>query len=147
MDDSRDGDAQGRRLPDLTASQRIGDAERARAAAALSEHYAAGRLDRAEFDVRTDAALTARTGADLEPLFRDLPLTGAPILPKQVTAKAPRQTHRHFPLFPLVPIAVVLVLILASPEVFAFIGRTGFPFIILPILWFSGAFRRRRWHH
>lgn len=52
---------------------RIGDAERDRAVDALQVHMAAGRLDREEFDERLSRALTARTVADLQPLFDDLP--------------------------------------------------------------------------
>jgi hypothetical protein len=39
----------------------------------LRAHGAAGRLDIAELEERTAAALTARTGADLAALTRDLP--------------------------------------------------------------------------
>ena len=53
--------------------QRIGDAERDRAADYLREHMSVGRLTQDEFDERITAALTARTAADLEPLFSDLP--------------------------------------------------------------------------
>lgn len=53
--------------------QRIGDAERDRAAEYLREHMSVGRLTQEEFDERVTAALQARTAADLEPLFRDLP--------------------------------------------------------------------------
>ena len=53
--------------------QRIGDAERDRAAEFLREHLAEGRLDQTEFDERLTQALTARTQADLDPLFTDLP--------------------------------------------------------------------------
>lgn len=52
---------------------RIGDAERDRAVGFLQEHMAQGRLDHAEFDERLTRALQARTAADLEPLFDDLP--------------------------------------------------------------------------
>ncbi len=52
---------------------RIGDAERQAAVDELSEHFVAGRLDDAEFNQRMDAALQARTVADLIPLFADLP--------------------------------------------------------------------------
>lgn len=58
--------------------RRIGDAERTAAVNELSDHYAAGRLDRAEFDQRSEAALQARTGAELVPLFADLPSTRHP---------------------------------------------------------------------
>lgn len=53
--------------------QRIGDAERDRAAEYLREHMSVGRLDQEEFDERVTAVLQARTAADLEPLFSDLP--------------------------------------------------------------------------
>lgn len=52
---------------------RIGDAERQAAVEALSEHFVAGRLDNAEFNQRMDAAMQARTAAELAPLFADLP--------------------------------------------------------------------------
>jgi hypothetical protein len=53
--------------------QRIGDAERDRAAEYLREHMSVGRLTQDEFDDRLTAALQAKTTADLEPLFADLP--------------------------------------------------------------------------
>ncbi|MGI8458766.1 MAG: DUF1707 SHOCT-like domain-containing protein [Propionibacteriaceae bacterium] len=53
--------------------QRIGDAERDRAAEYLRDHMAAGRLDQQEFDDRLNIALTARTSDELDPLFDDLP--------------------------------------------------------------------------
>lgn len=52
---------------------RVGDAERDTVALALHEHFAAGRLDRAELDERLDEALTARTVGDLRAVVRDLP--------------------------------------------------------------------------
>ena len=55
------------------AELRIGDSERDAAVTALGEHYAQGRLTKDELDERTDAAWTARTAADLRPLFVDLP--------------------------------------------------------------------------
>lgn len=54
-------------------AKRIGDAERDQAVALLQEHLAAGRLDQEEFDERMTKALSARTNADLLPLFDDLP--------------------------------------------------------------------------
>ncbi len=53
--------------------QRVGDAERDQAATYLREALAQGRLEPAEFDERLDRALRAKTQADLEPLFEDLP--------------------------------------------------------------------------
>jgi len=52
---------------------RVGDAERYQAAAALGEHFAAGRLDQGEYDTRVQAAYAGRTRADLQALFTDLP--------------------------------------------------------------------------
>lgn len=52
---------------------RIGDAERDAVVVALHDHFAAGRLDRAELDGRMDAALAAKTRGDLGALVRDLP--------------------------------------------------------------------------
>ena len=59
--------------PARQPAQRIGDAERDRAAELLREHMAVGRLDQTEFDERVSAALAAKTSAELEPLFVDLP--------------------------------------------------------------------------
>ena len=55
---------------------RGGDHEREQAVSALGEHYANGRLTRAEHADRLDAAWSARTRADLDLLFHDLPVAG-----------------------------------------------------------------------
>ena len=75
------------------AELRIGDGERDAAVAALGEHYAQGRLTKDELDERTDAAWTARTAADLRPLFADLPASAAPRPgpPVPVAAPPPRR--------------------------------------------------------
>lgn len=52
---------------------RIGHEERERAARELAEHFSAGRLDPDEYDERVAQAYAARTTADLEKLFADLP--------------------------------------------------------------------------
>lgn len=52
---------------------RIGHAEREAAAADLREHYASGRLTLEELHERLDAALAARTRADLDAVMTDLP--------------------------------------------------------------------------
>lgn len=58
---------------------RIGDTERDDVMVALHDHFAAGRLDRAELDERLEAVLSAKTRGDLRPLVRDLPgPTGLP---------------------------------------------------------------------
>lgn len=52
---------------------RVGDAERDSAASALGEHYAAGRLTKAEYDERLEGAWAARYNTELRELFADLP--------------------------------------------------------------------------
>jgi len=60
---------------------RVSDAERQAVTDRLAEHFAAGRLDQAEFDDRVGRAMSAKTRADLSGLFADLPETGAPASP------------------------------------------------------------------
>ena len=52
---------------------RASDTEREGAARSLATHFADGRLERAEFDERVDAAFAARTRDELRALFADLP--------------------------------------------------------------------------
>ncbi len=61
---------------------RVSDAEREAVADRLAEHFAAGRLDQAEFDDRVGRAMSAKTRADLRGLFADLSETGAPAVPE-----------------------------------------------------------------
>ena len=53
--------------------ERVGDADRDTAAAALGEHFAQGRLTLDELNARLDATLTARTHGELAQAARDLP--------------------------------------------------------------------------
>jgi hypothetical protein len=115
---------------------RIGDAERERAAAALAEHLAAGRLDADEYTDRVGRAYAARTAVDLQPLFRDLPA----LRPPQPERK-PRPLDLRVPLLILLLVAsVAWIALLRVP-----------PFFIFPLMWifigFAGAGRRyaRRW--
>src|SRR5271167_313044 len=61
---------------------RVSDAEREAVADQLAEHFAAGRLDQAEFDDRVGRAMSAKTRGDLSGLFADLSETGAPAVPE-----------------------------------------------------------------
>lgn len=63
------GDAGDRHDPAL----RVSDADRDRVAAALREHCGAGRLTLDELSERVEAALAARTRADLDRVLVDLP--------------------------------------------------------------------------
>lgn len=60
---------------------RVGDAERDEVASALHEHFARGRLTRAELDERVTAALSAKTVGDLRKVTDDLPAPADARLP------------------------------------------------------------------
>ncbi|MGW2698512.1 DUF1707 SHOCT-like domain-containing protein [Streptomyces sp. NPDC001340] len=60
-------------VPELRAS----DADRERVAEVLRDAVAEGRLDMAEFEERLEATYKARTYAELTPITRDLPTSGA----------------------------------------------------------------------
>jgi hypothetical protein len=57
---------------------RVGHAEREQAVKALGDHFAQGRLDPDEFEQRMADAYAARTAADLDRLFDDLPRPAPP---------------------------------------------------------------------
>ncbi|HQR27978.1 MAG TPA: DUF1707 domain-containing protein [Nocardioides sp.] len=84
---------------------RLSDAERDAAAHALGEHFAAGRLEREEYDQRLDVVLAARTRGELAKVFRDLPgpLVRAPRpAPPAVRHRPPRR-------IPFLPVLLILV--------------------------------------
>jgi hypothetical protein len=116
------------------ADLRLSDADREDALARLSEHYAAGRIDKDEFDERSDAVWTARTGADLAPVFADL----GPVRPDRAGApfRGPWGRRGWMPL-PFLPVLFVLI---------ALTVLTHIPFVLLA---FVGCFlvlgRRRRY--
>ena len=67
---------------------RISDADRATALDLLSEQYAVGRLDKDEFDERSDAVWSAKTQGDLAPVFADLPWRSPPAAVRPVRGRA-----------------------------------------------------------
>jgi GntR family transcriptional regulator len=84
-DDARGGEAGASPASGGTYSDqhlRVSDAEREAVAGRLAEHFAAGRLDQAEFDDRVGRAMSAKTRGDLRGLFADLSETGAPAVPE-----------------------------------------------------------------
>ncbi len=115
---------------------RIGDREREAAAAALGEHYAAGRLTKEEYDERSERAWAARTSSDLAPLFVDLPAPHGPRQPQEKQPPAvprPRPQRRGVPAFLLVLLALLAL---------ALVFRHWPLFIVLGILWFKGPLLR-----
>lgn len=72
------------------AGLRASNADRDRVHGVLAQAYADGRLDRAEFDERTDAVARARTLGELPPAVHDLlPQTpSAPVTPTSVAERA-----------------------------------------------------------
>jgi hypothetical protein len=92
---------------------RVSDAERQAVTDRLAEHFADGRLDQAEFDERVGRAMSAKTRADLNGLFDDLPepmgppetgasAMGAPAMPLRM-----RRRHRH-------PVLVVVLAVIIA---------------------------------
>jgi len=97
-------------------NMRVSDAERQAVADRLAVHYADGRLDQAEFDERTGRAMSAKTRADLDGLFDDLPEppgtlgtgpSGAPGVPGCSGTDAMKGRHRHR--HPLLAMALVVI--------------------------------------
>jgi hypothetical protein len=132
------------RVPDRVPDRllRIGDSEREGAAAALGEHYAAGRLQRSELDERLDATYAARTLADLERLFVDLP-EPAPFRPGRPQRPAPppeRRQRSSVELAVLPVIAAMLVLFVVLTLLLRFP-----PFFLFPFFWIVMGRRRRVW--
>jgi hypothetical protein len=106
------------RSPYSDQHMRVSDAERQAVTDRLAEHFGDGRLDQAEFDERVGRAMSAKTRADLNGLFDDLPETGAPAVPEH-----PRRRYRH----PVLLLVLLVVLALAASH--AVLWAT------VPLLW------------
>jgi Flp pilus assembly protein TadB len=96
---------------------RVSDAERQMVADRLATHFADGRLDQAEFDERVARAMSAKTRADLNGLFDDLPEPGDQRPGHSQAPMGPQPHRRRHPVL-LVVLAVVVVLA-ASHALFA----------------------------
>ena len=125
---------------------RISDEEREAAVAALSEHYAAGRLTKDEYDERTGVAFKARTASALRPLFVDLPgphpfaaapRVGAPRFgatgPTPPPVAPGRRPGFRMPFMPLLLVLIGLTVLFEAPWLI---------FIGLGALWFARSHRR-----
>lgn len=128
---------------------RIGDAEREQAQASLGDHYAEGRLDHDEYTQRLDQVWAARTRAELDPVFRDLPGPAAAYpfsTPAARRPATPRRVPRSGP--PLALMALVVLLAVVAVV-------THLPWILIGVaVWFfflrgggcrSRAVSARRW--
>ncbi len=113
---------------------RISDADRAEVADRLSKHYSDGRLDQAEFDERLDRAMKAKTHADLDGLFADLPADEPGKVPPPPPAVRPPYTrpqagqrrHRIVGLILIILVAIVIGRALEAPFM---------PFFWHPLFW------------
>jgi len=114
------------------AGLRISDGDREQAASDLSEHYAEGRLSHDEHAERLDAIWTARTQADLAPIFDDLPSRRSTSTARRPVGRRP--WHR----LPFLPVAAALVLLSIL---------THLPFWILIFFVGCGFFGRRMRMH
>ena len=109
---------------------RVSDAERAEVADRLSKHYSDGRLDQAEFNERLDRAMRAKTQADLNGIFADLPVIEEPGKPEKPDKVVRQQNGRPGNRRPLRRTAE-LVLIVVITIIVAHALTPAF----LPIFW------------
>ncbi|TCC16667.1 DUF1707 SHOCT-like domain-containing protein [Kribbella speibonae] len=119
---------------------RIGDAERDRAVAVLSEHFVAGRLTQAEFEERSEVVTRARYADDLEPLFDDLPSS------TELQAVPGRADLRRRPGPP--PPFLMLAPFLMVGLVITSVALTA-PWLLWGMFWIVliSGMSRRHWHH
>ena len=118
---------------------RISDADRAEVTDRLSKHYSDGRLDQAEFNERLDRAMNAKTQADLNGLFADLPATDEP----DKAVKAPRPPDRRpanrRPVQRVVGLILITVvaIFVARALMWPFFGLFGFAghVLFVPVPW------------
>lgn len=118
------------------AGLRVGTAEREQAAAALGEHFAAGRLEVGEYDERVARAYSAKTTADLTALFTDLPQPAPPRVPP--IAPPARQGGRRG----VLQVAAIVGFVAAVTLV---VTTHIFPFFLFPVLFLVIARGRRGW--
>jgi hypothetical protein len=116
-------------------NMRVSDAERTQMADELSKHYADGRLDEAEFKVRLDKAMSAKTRSDLSGLLVDLPtLHAAPPRPRHMVA---RRVWWALSAIAIVALVLALSSALAPPHI-----PWVLVIVVLALLW-----HRRSWRY
>jgi hypothetical protein len=124
---------------------RVGDAERDAAASALGDHFALGRLTRAEYDERLAAAFAATLGEDLRVLFRDLPQPHGgyrrpePVRrPSALGAGRPRGRRPFY--LPFLPVLILAIGVAIAT------GAGWVPWVALGVLLWGGKLARWRNH-
>jgi Domain of unknown function (DUF1707) len=133
----------GRRMtPAPPGTLRVSDAERNEVADKLSAHFADGRLDESEFKERLDAAMGAKTQADLSGLFDDLPRLpkDGPVVPDD----RHRRRRRSFPV--LATILIVALIAVASVPPVSWFHVPWFLIGILAIFFWARMRHDRHWH-
>jgi len=125
---------------------RVSDAERQAVADQLAEHFASGRLDQAEFDERVSRAMSAKTRADLNGLFDDLPESGrlGQALPETGAPAGVCAQRRRFRHPVLLAVFVILIALTAGHVVFPLLWLG---FLVVIALAVTGHFGRGRSHH
>jgi hypothetical protein len=129
---------------------RVSDADRDEVVSELSEHFQSGRITQDEFDERSGLALQARTGADLNALFTDLPPRTAVAVPSVTGGDlepdgygSPPAVH-HFPLGRVILALVVLSIVTGNVVT---IGHAMFgwliPVVIIAFILLRSAGHRR----
>jgi hypothetical protein len=116
------------RVP-ANAGMRASDRDRAVIESVLADAFAEGRLTRAEYDERADAAIASRTLGQLVPLVQDLPVARAPrATADDLRRQALRQWEgdRREALLGLVGLSVLLWTIWAATSM-------GFPWPLFPM--------------
>ena len=120
-------------LPGADLDTRASDAERDRAADALRQHHADGRLSTDELEERTGRAYAATTRGELDQLFADLP-----------RLRSPERRPRRLALWPRA-LAVPLIALLFAIAVVASAHALFFVWPLMFFLFLRFAFMRRAW--
>jgi len=118
---------------------RISDADRAEVADRLSKHYSDGRLDQAEFNERLDRAMNAKTQADLNGLFADLPATDEPDKAAKAVRQPDQRPRNRRPVQRVIGLILITVVAIfaARALMWPFFGLFGFAghVLFVPVPW------------
>lgn len=134
---------------------RASNAERDEALHVLAGHFADGRLERAEFDERADAALAARTRDELSALFADLPgpvpvptsaspaASGALSPADRMAAAMAAARERRAAMLAVRPPLLLVPIFIMFAALAVLHGYPPFP--LIPLMFILSR-RRRRWY-